>query len=354
MTAPVISRRALGPFDVSALGLGCMSMSHAYGTPPDPGDAALVLRQALDLGYTHIDTAALYGFGANETLIGQALKGRRQEFVLASKGGMFRNAQGQREIDGRPETIKRTCEDSLSRLQTDVIDLYYLHRWDKRLPIEESVGALAELVQEGKVRTIGLSEVSATTIRKAHQVHPITALQTEYSLWTRNAEVAVLDTCEELGIAFVAFSPLARGFLTGALRDVSTLPPKDIRLAMPRFQGEHFTRNLELLDAVQTIAREHDCTMAQVALAWLLAQREFIIPIPGTTRTDHLKENLRAVDVRLDSAAIARLDAAINPGTVSGARYNAATQTEIDTEEVEEVEEVEQVEEGERWKKWNK
>jgi len=334
MTVPVIPRRTLGPFDVSAIGLGCMSLSHAYGTPPDPGTAAGLLRQALDLGYTHVDTAALYGFGANETLIGQALKGRRQEFVLASKCGMFRNAQGQREIDGRPEAIKRTCEDSLSRLQTDVIDLYYLHRWDKRLPIEESVGALADLVQEGKVRTIGLSEVSAETLRKAHQVHPVTALQTEYSLWTRNAEVAVLDACEELGITFVAFSPLARGFLTGELRDVSTLPPKDIRLAMPRFQGDHFPRNLALLDGVQTIAREHGCTMAQLALAWLLAQREFIIPIPGTTRADHLAENLRALDVRLDSAAIARLDALINPATVSGPRYNAATQTEIDTEEV--------------------
>ncbi len=338
MTALVIPRRTLGPFDVSAIGLGCMSMSHAYATPPDPGTAAGVLREALDIGYTHIDTAALYGFGANETLIGQALKGRRQEYVLASKGGMFRNAQGQREIDGRPQTIKRTCEESLSRLQTDVIDLYYLHRWDKRLPIEESVGALAELVQEGKVRTIGLSEVAATTIRKAHEVHPITAVQTEYSLWTRNAEVAALDTCEELGIAFVAFSPLARGFLTGELRDVSTLPPKDIRLAMPRFQGDHFTSNLELLDGVQTIAREHGCTMAQLALAWLLAQRAFIIPIPGTTRVDHLAENLHALHVRLDDADIARLDALINPDTVSGPRYNAAVQAEIDTEEVEEVE----------------
>jgi hypothetical protein len=330
--------RRVGPFEVSAIGLGCMSLSHAYGTPPPPDDAAALLRKALDIGYTHIDTAALYGFGANETLVGRAIGDRRREFTLASKGGMFRNAQGQREIDGRPEVIKRTCEDSLTRLHTDVIDLYYLHRWDKRLPIEESVGALADLVREGKVKTIGLSEVSAATIRKAHREHSITAVQTEYSLWTRNAEVAVLDTCRELGIAFVAFSPMARGFLAGGLRDVSTLPPKDIRLAMPRFQGDHFAKNLTLLDALEPIAREQRCTLAQLALAWLLAQGDAIIPIPGTTRIDHLEENLEAMDVRLDAETLKALDAIVNPRTVSGPRYNAATLPEIDTEEGEEVE----------------
>src|SRR5687767_8809371 len=312
-----------------------MSLSHAYGTPPDESTAAAVLLKALDLGYTHVDTAALYGFGANEALIGRTLKHRRQDFVLATKGGMFRNAQGQREIDGRAQAITQHCDESLRRLQTDVIDLYYLHRWDKRLPVEESVGAMADLVTAGKVRAIGLSEVSAETIRKAHRVHPISAVQTEYSLWTRNAEVAVLDTCRELGIAFVAFSPLARGFLTGGLRDVSTLPPKDIRLAMPRFQGEHFARNLGLLDGLETIARENGCTMAQVALAWLLEQGDHIIPIPGTTRLTHLEENLASVDVRLNGNTIDRLNALINPGTVSGPRYNAATLPEIDTEEVE-------------------
>src|SRR5215212_7654605 len=207
--------RKIGPFDVAALGFGCMSLSHAYGTPPSPDAAATVLHAALDAGYTHLDTAALYGFGANETLLGNAVSARRNEFVLASKCGMFKNAQGQREIDGRPEVIARTCDDSLWRLKTDVIDLYYLHRWDKRLPVEESIGALARLVEAGKVRAIGVSEVSAATIRR---VHPLAAVQTEYSLWTRNAEIAVLDTCRELGIAFVAFSPLARGFLTGGLR----------------------------------------------------------------------------------------------------------------------------------------
>ena len=326
--------RTLGPFNVSAIGLGCMSLSHAYGTPPEPEAAAAVLLRALDLGYTHFDTAALYGFGANEALIGRTLKDRRREFVLATKGGMFRNAQGQREIDGRPDAIKQHCEESLRRLQTDVVDLYYLHRWDKRLPVEESVGAVADLVKAGKVQTIGLSEVSAATIRRAHRVHPITAVQTEYSLWTRNPEVAVRDTCRELGITLVAFSPLGRGFLTGELRDVGALPPKDIRLAMPRFQGEHFDRNLRLLGGLATIAREQGVTMAQLVLGWLLAQGDDIVPIPGTTRLDHLEENAKGVDVRLDQKTIARLDELVNPRTVSGARYNAATQTEIDTEEI--------------------
>ena len=326
--------RKLGPFNVSAIGVGCMSLSHAYGTPPGEDAAAAVLLKAVDLGYTHVDTAALYGFGANEALIGRTLKSRRHDFVLATKGGMFRNAQGQREIDGRPEAIRQHCEESLRRLQTDVIDLYYLHRWDKRLPVEESVGAIADLVRAGKVRTIGLSEVSAATIRKAHAVHPLAAVQTEYSLWTRNPEVAVLDACRELGITLVAFSPLGRGFLTGALRDVAALPPKDIRLAMPRFQGEHFARNLNLLDGLAAVAREQHVTMAQLVLAWLLGQGDDIVPIPGTTRLDHLEENARGAEMQLDVRTVARLDELINPRTVSGARYNAATQTEIDTEEI--------------------
>jgi aryl-alcohol dehydrogenase-like predicted oxidoreductase len=312
-----------------------MSLSHAYGTPPDQDAAATLLRKALDLGYTHIDTAALYGFGKNEALIGGALKGRRKDFVLATKGGMYGNAQGQREIDGRPEMIRRNCEDSLTRLQTDVIDLYYLHRWDKRIPVEDSIGALADLVKAGKIKTIGMSEVSAATIRRAHRVHPITAVQTEYSLWTRNAEVAVLDTCRELGITFVAFSPLARGFLTGALRDTSSMPPKDIRLAMPRFTPEHFPKNLHLLDGLARLAQEQGCTMGQLALAWVLVQGSHIVPIPGTTRLDHLKENVGATQVTLSRDMQDRLHALINPSTVSGARYPAAVQVEIDTEELE-------------------
>ena len=329
-----MNSRTLGPFNVSAIGLGCMSLSHAYGTPPAEDVAESILLKALDLGYTHFDSAALYGFGANEALIGRTLKQRRQEFVLATKGGMFRNAQGQREIDGRPDAIKQHCDESLRRLQTDVIDLYYLHRWDKRIPVEESVGAVADLVKDGKVRTVGLSEVSAATIRNAHRVHPIAAVQTEYSLWTRNPEVAVRDACGELGITLVAFSPLGRGFLAGGLRDVASLPPKDIRLAMPRFQNEHFQRNLGLLEGLGAVAHEQRITMAQLVLAWLLAQGENIVPIPGTTRLDHLEENVGATELQLDRKTLDRLNELINPRTVSGARYNAATQTEIDTEEI--------------------
>ena len=311
-----------------------MCLSHAYGTPPSPAEAATVLHRAIDIGYTMLDSAALYGFGNNETLLGNALKDRRYEYILTSKCGMFKNAQGVREIDGRPETLRQTCEDSLRRLQTEVIDLYYLHRWDKRLPLEDQIGTLGDLVSEGKIRAIGLSEVSAATIRRAHAVHPLTAVQTEYSLWTRNAEVAVLDTCRELGIAFVAFSPIARGFLSDAPPDPATLPPKDIRLGMPRFQASHWPHNLSLLPPVRDIAREQGCTVAQLALAWVLARGEHIVPIPGTTRVDHLEENAAASDVRLSPDTMARLDAIINPATVSGARYNDATLPEIDTEEI--------------------
>jgi aryl-alcohol dehydrogenase-like predicted oxidoreductase len=334
MTLATAPRRTLGPFQVAPLGFGCMCLSHAYGTPPTPDEAARVLHRAIDIGYTMLDSAALYGFGANETLLGPVLKDRRDDYILTSKCGMFKNAEGMREIDGRPETLRRTCEDSLRRLHTDVIDLYYLHRWDKRLPLEDQIGTLAEFVTEGKVRTIGLSEVSAQTIRRAQAVHPITAVQTEYSMWSRNAEVAVLDTCRELGIAFVAFSPVARGFLTDAPPDPPALAQKDIRLRMPRFQGANWTHNLSLLPGVNAIGREQGCTTAQLALAWLLARGEHIIPIPGTTRIDHLEENAAAADVTLSRDTIDRLDALINSTTVAGPRYNAATLTEIDTEEI--------------------
>jgi aryl-alcohol dehydrogenase-like predicted oxidoreductase len=325
--------RVLGPFFVSAIGVGCMSLSHAYGAPPSPEVAAQVLLKALDLGYTMFDTAALYGFGANETLLGNTLKGRRKEFVLASKCGMFKNEAGVREVNGHPDMLRRTCDDSLKRLQTEIIDLYYLHRWDKRYRLEDQIGAMADLVRAGKIRTIGLSEVSGQTLRKAHAIHPIAAVQTEYSLWTRNAEIAVLDACKDLGVAFVAFSPIARGFLAGSVRDVATLAPRDIRRAMPRFEGENFAKNLKLLDGFAAIARANDCTMAQLALAWVLAQGDHIIPIPGTTRLDHLAENAAAADVRLSPESLARLDALINTRTVSGPRYNAATLPEIDTED---------------------
>ncbi|MCK9259622.1 MAG: aldo/keto reductase [Azoarcus sp.] len=330
-----MQQRSLGPFQVGAIGLGCMNLSHAYGVPPAPEAAEAVLLRALDLGITHFDTASLYGFGANETLVGRVLSRYRSRFTLASKCGMT-GVDGKRVIDGRPETLKLTCEASLKRLQTDVIDLYYLHRWDKQVPIEDSVGALAELVREGKIRSIGLSEVSAETLRRAHAVHPIAAVQTEYSLWTRNPEIAVLDACRELGASFVAFSPVARGFLANALTTpdaAETFDAKDIRRSMPRFQGDAFAANLRLLDAYQALAAKAGCTPAQLALAWLLAKGDHVLPIPGTTNIAHLEENAAAADLMLSPQILAEAEALINRHTVSGPRYNAATQTEIDTEE---------------------
>ena len=329
--------RKLGPFDVSAISLGCMNLSHAYGAPVSAEQGERVLLAALDAGVTMFDTAALYGFGANETLVGRVLKPHRQKFTLASKCGMQGvdlkgDGQKVRVIDGRPETIRQTCEDALRRLQTDVIDLYYLHRWDKKVPIEESVGALGDLVRQGKIRTIGLSEVSAATIRRAHAEHPITAVQTEYSLWTRNPEIAVLDTCRELGIAFVAFSPVARGFLCGDLTDVSTLDAKDIRRSMPRFTPDNYTANLQLLPGYLALAREAGCSPAQLALAWLLHKGEHIIPIPGTTSVEHLLDDLGACDVQLGADLMARAEALINQRTVHGDRYNAQANSEVDTE----------------------
>ena len=313
-----------------------MNLSHAYGAPPPAADAERLLLRALDLGVTMFDTAALYGFGANEALVGRVLKDHRSKFTLASKGGMagvqFDDGV-KRVIDGRPEALKRNCEDSLRRLQTGVIDLYYLHRWDKRVPIEDSVGAMAELVREGKVRAIGLSEVSAATLLRAHAVHPIKAVQTEYSLWTRNPEIAVLQACRDIGAALVAFSPVARGFLSGRLQDVSAFDAKDIRRGMPRFQPDNYAANLRLLKGYELIANEAACSMAQLSLAWLLAQGEHVVPIPGTTRIDHLEENLGADALRLSASQLERLNALINQGSVTGARYNAATQAEVDTEE---------------------
>jgi aryl-alcohol dehydrogenase-like predicted oxidoreductase len=324
--------RRIGPFEVSAIGLGCMNLSHAYGTPPPRDVAAAVLNGALDGGITLFDTAALYGFGANEALLGDVLAHHRERIVLTSKCGMH-GVNGQRVIDGRPETVRASVEASLQRLRTDVIDVLYLHRLDAKVPVEDSVGAMAELVTAGKVRALGLSEVSAATLRRAHAVHPIAALQTEYSLWTRNPEIAVLDACRELGTAFVAFSPLARGFLGGKLRDVGKLEPKDIRRAMPRFSPENYAANLYLLDAFEGEAAQLGCAPATLALAWLLHQGDDIVPIPGTSRPEHLGDLLAAPLLALDAATLARLDALINRHTVCGARYSVATQAEIDTEE---------------------
>lgn len=332
-----LPQRALGPFQVSAIGLGCMNLSHAYGAPVSAEQGERVLLTALDAGVTHFDTAALYGFGANETLVGKVLAQHRHRFTLASKCGMTGvdvkgDGQKVRVIDGRPATLKATCEAALQRLQTDVIDLYYLHRWDKQVPIEDSVGALSDLVREGKIRAIGLSEVSAPILRRAHAVHPITALQTEYSLWTRNPEIAVLDACRELGIAFVAFSPVARGFLCGELTDVATLHEKDIRRAMPRFTPSNYAANLRLLDGYRAIAQEVGCSMAQLALAWLLHKAPHILPIPGTTSEAHLLDDLGALNVSLSADVMARLEACIHPSNVVGSRYNTQGNTEVDTE----------------------
>jgi aryl-alcohol dehydrogenase-like predicted oxidoreductase len=323
--------RKIGPLEVSPIGLGCMNLSHAYGAPPPEDEAEALLLEALELGVTHFDTAALYGFGSNESLIGRVLAPHRERFFLASKCGLH-GVDGQRVMDGRPETIRWSVEQSLRRLRTDRLDLLYLHRWDRRVPIEDSVGAMAELVRAGKVRLLGLSEVSAATLKRAHAVHPIAAVQSEYSLWTREPEIAVLAACREIGAAFVAFSPLARAFLTGTLRDVSTLEPRDLRRGMPRFEPATYARNLALLPAYEALAQEAGCTPAQLALAWLLHRGPDILPIPGTRSRDHLRENLGALQVQLSDDLAARADALINHGTVAGPRYNATTTAEVDTE----------------------
>ena len=327
-----LPQRHLGPFEVSAVGLGCMNVSHAYGAPPPSEDAAKLFERALDEGINFFDTAALYGFGANEQLLGNSfLKNHRSKIILASKGGMA-GVNGVRVINGRPEAIRQNCEDSLRNLKTDVIDLYYLHRLDKNVPIEDSVGAMSDLFQAGKIRTLGLSEVSAKTIERAQAVHTITAVQTEYSLWTRNPEIAVLDKCKELEIAFVAFSPIARGFLGGKLKDVSTLEAKDIRRTMPRFEPSNYESNLKIQDKLSVIAAEENCTLAQLSIAWLLQKSEHIIPIPGTTKIDHLLEDIGSVDVRLSKHALVQIELVFEKNPVQGNRYNEATQLEIDTE----------------------
>ena len=331
-----MKNRKLGQFQVSEIGLGCMNLSHAYGGLVSEAQAERVLLTALDAGVTFFDTAALYGFSANETLVGKVLKSHRQKFTLASKCGMTGvdvNGDGKlvRVIDGRPETIRKTCEDALKRLQSDVIDLYYLHRWDKKVPIEDSVGALSDLVRQGKIQSIGLSEISASTLRKAHAVYPITAVQTEYSLWTRNPEIAVLKACEELGTTFVAFSPVARGFLCGQL-DIESFDAKDIRKSMPRFTPENYAANFKLFAPYQNLANEVSCSPAQLALAWLLHKAPHIIPIPGTTSVSHLLNDVGAADLKLNAELIGKLDALINEKTVQGNRYSAQANFEVDTE----------------------
>jgi aryl-alcohol dehydrogenase-like predicted oxidoreductase len=329
----IIPRRQLGrDLSVSALGLGCMGMSDFYGGADEQASLA-VLHRALDIGINFLDTADMYGVGANERLLAKLLAERRDEVVIATKFGNMRAADGAfLGVNGRPDYVRSACDASLQRLGVDHIDLYYQHRVDRSVPIEETVGAMADLVRAGKVRTLGLSEVSAATLRRAQAVHPITAVQNEYSLWTRNPEIAMLDACRELGVAFVAFSPVARAFLADALHDVTALDPKDIRRHMPRFTPENYARNLKLLPPYKEVAREAGCTPAQLALAWLLHKRPYIIPIPGTTRVDHLMEDLGAADVKLDANLLQRLEALINQNTVSGNRYSEQSNREVDTE----------------------
>lgn len=313
------------------MGLGCMSLSHAYGTPPSEEQGLAMLRAALDAGVTHLDTATLYGAGRNEELVGRALAGRRDEVVLASKGGMSVD-NGVRTIDGRPETLRRQVDASLRRLGVDHIDLYYLHRWDKTVPIRDSVGALADLRDAGKIGAIGLSEVSVPRLREALAVAPIAAVQNEYSLWTRNPELGMLDATREAGIALVAFSPVARGFLADAVADPGLLAEKDLRRGMPRFQAEHWTRNAALLPSWRALAAEAGCTPAQLALAWVLSRGAHVVALPGTTSIAHLRDDFAAVDLAVPSDVLARAGELIGPATVSGSRYNAVQAADVDTE----------------------
>ena len=322
--------RTIGPFSVSTIGLGCMNLSHAYGVPPSPEEGAVLLNRALDLGVTFLDTAALYGAGENEKLVGRSVMHRRAEFTLASKC-VLDMYDGRRGLDGSPDAIAGTLDRALQRLGTDHIDLYYLHRLDKRVAIEESVGALSRAVEAGKIGSIGLSEMSAATVRRAHAVHPIAAVQSEYSPMVRNPEVAVLDTCRELGIGFVAFSPVVRGLLAGAVRAEDYIAG-DIRTMMPRFREPNLSHNLKAVAAFEAIASEVGITPAQLSLAWVLAQGQDIVTIPGTRSIAHLEENVAAAALTLDDATIARVDAVFARGAIRGGRYSAAMQAQIETE----------------------
>ncbi len=319
-----MDRRALGTqgLEVSAEGLGCMGMSEFYGTT-DEGEARATIQRALELGVDFLDTADQYGIGANEQLVGDVIADRRDAVVLATKFGVQRDPErpGWRAVNGRPDYVHEACEASLRRLAVDHIDLYYQHRVDPDVPIEETVGAMGELVDAGKVRFLGLSEAGPQTIRRAHAVHPISALQTEYSLWTRDLEAEILTTLRELGIGLVAYSPLGRGFLTGAITSSDDLADTDFRRANPRFQGANLTANLELLRRIEAIASAKDCTPGQLALAWVLAQGEDIVPIPGTKRRGYLEENVEATELELSADELAALDEAAPAGAAAGDRY---------------------------------
>jgi aryl-alcohol dehydrogenase-like predicted oxidoreductase len=324
MSPTTVKTRRLGShgLEVSALGLGCMGMSEFYG-PSNEKESTAAIHRALELGITMLDTADMYGPFTNEELVGRAIKGKRDRVIIATKFGNVRDAKNPsvRKIDGRPEYVRQACEGSLKRLGVETIDLYYQHRVDKDTPIEETVGAMAELVRDGKVRYIGLSEASVNTIRRAHTIHPISAVQSEYSLWTRDPEEGLLDALRLLDIGFVAYSPLGRGFLTGQIRKIDDLAQDDFRRQNPRFQGENFGKNLELVARVTEIAKEHKCTPAQLALAWVLAQGDDIVPIPGTRHSERVEENIGALNVVLSESDLRRIDAAAPKGIAAGERY---------------------------------
>jgi aryl-alcohol dehydrogenase-like predicted oxidoreductase len=319
----MITTRRLGQLEVSAIGLGCMSMTPIYGEP-DEAEAILTIHRAVELGVTMIDTSDAYGFGANEELVGRAIKTIRDKVVLATKFGNIRRPDGSTDVNGKPEYVMQACEASLRRLGVDVIDLYYIHRVDASVPIEDTVGAMAKLVKQGKVRHLGISEAGPKTLRRAHATHPMAALQTEYSLWTRDPEAELLDTCAELGIGYVAYSPLGRGFLTGTVPNLEVLGPKDRRRDMPRFQGENLSKNYRLVETLKTLAARENCTPAQLAIAWLLAQRDFIVPIPGSKQRRWLDENVQAADLTLSPETLAAIDRAFPPGAAVGTRYPEA------------------------------